>query len=80
MVNVQGDEPLIAPISEVALRDEAAAGRDRERLVPVALDSCKPPLGFRQYHTLDLSGGIAPGADCLNWDNSIGVKLRRWLE
>jgi adenylate cyclase len=43
------------------VRDEAAEGRDSGRLVPVALDACKPPLGFRQHQTLDLSGGIASG-------------------
>ena len=37
------------------VRDEAAAGRDNGRLVPVTLDGCPPPLGFRQYHTIDLS-------------------------
>jgi adenylate cyclase len=44
-------------VNSAWVRDEAAAGRDNERLVPVTLDSCKPPLGFRQYQTLDLSGG-----------------------
>jgi adenylate cyclase len=43
------------------VQDEATEGRDSGRLVPVTLDSSKPPLGFRQYQTLDLSGGIAPG-------------------
>jgi tetratricopeptide (TPR) repeat protein len=38
------------------VRDEAASGRDRGRLVPVTLDGCQPPLGFRQYQTIDLSG------------------------
>jgi tetratricopeptide (TPR) repeat protein len=38
------------------VRDEAAVGRDRGRLVPISLDGCQPPLGFRQYHTIDLSG------------------------
>lgn len=37
------------------VRDEAAAGRDSGRLVPVLLDSTVPPLGFRQYQTIDLS-------------------------
>ena len=37
------------------VRDEAAAGRDSGRLVPVALDATEPPLGFRQYHTVDLT-------------------------
>ena len=38
------------------VRDEAAAGRDSGRLVPVRLDTTEPPLGFRQYQTIDLPG------------------------
>ena len=38
------------------VRDEAAAGRDTRRLVPARLDQVEPPLGFRQYQTIDLSG------------------------
>lgn len=37
------------------VRDEAAAGRDNHRLVPVTLDGCLPPMGFRQYQTINLS-------------------------
>ena len=37
------------------VRDEACAGRDSGRLVPLTLDGCQPPLGFRQYQTIDLS-------------------------
>jgi TolB-like protein/Tfp pilus assembly protein PilF len=37
------------------VRDEAAVGRDRSRLVPVSLDGSEPPLGFRQYLFIDLS-------------------------
>lgn len=37
------------------VRDEAAAGRNGGRLLPVSLDGCLPPLGFGQYHTIDLS-------------------------
>src|SRR4051812_4841291 len=37
------------------VRDEAAAGRDSGRLIPVALDPTPPPLGFRQFQTIDLS-------------------------
>jgi tetratricopeptide (TPR) repeat protein len=37
------------------VRDEAAAGRDRSCLIPVTVDGCAPPLGFRQYQTIDLS-------------------------
>jgi adenylate cyclase len=36
------------------VQDEAAEGRDSGRLVPVSLGSAKPPLGFRQFHTIDL--------------------------
>lgn len=37
------------------VRDEAGAGRDTGRLVPVKLDGSDPPLGFRQYQSIDLS-------------------------
>ena len=48
-----------AAVESAWVQDEAAEGRDSGRLVPVALDSAKPPLGFRQFHTLqlDLSDG-----------------------
>ena len=36
------------------VQDEAAEGRDTGRLVPVSIGSAKPPLGFRQFHTIDL--------------------------
>ena len=38
------------------VRDEAAAGRDTARLLPATLDGTPPPLGFRQFQTIDLSG------------------------
>lgn len=37
------------------VRDEAAQGRDRRRLVPLSLDGTLPPLGFRQLQMIDLS-------------------------
>ena len=37
------------------VRDEAGQGRDTRRLIPLTLDGCTPPLGFRQYQTIDLS-------------------------
>lgn len=37
------------------VRDEAAQGRDRHRLLPLSLDGTPPPLGFRQYQCIDLS-------------------------
>ena len=38
------------------VRDEAAVGGDSGRLVPLTIDGSRPPMGFRQFHTLDLSG------------------------
>lgn len=38
------------------VRDEAAQGRDRHRLVPLSLDGSAPPLGFRQIQVINLSG------------------------
>lgn len=42
-------------IDSAWVRDEAAAGRDTGRLIPIKLDQAEPPLGFRQYQTVDLS-------------------------
>jgi TolB-like protein/tetratricopeptide (TPR) repeat protein len=36
--------------------DEAAKGRDLHKLVPVSFDGTEPPMGFRRYHSIDLSG------------------------
>jgi len=36
--------------------DEASRGRSLRKLVPVSLDGTKAPLGFGQYHVIDLSG------------------------
>ncbi len=41
--------------------DEAAEGRRRNVLVPCSLDSEPPPLGFRQRHTIALSGWDGDG-------------------
>ena len=37
-------------------RDAAGTGRDRGVLVPLSLDGERPPLGFGQYQTPDLTG------------------------
>ena len=37
------------------VRDEAGEGRDQGKLVPVLIDAVKPPMGFRQFQTIDLS-------------------------
>ena len=44
-------------VESLWVRDEAANGRDRGRLVPVSLDGTEPPLGFRQLQTVDFAGG-----------------------
>jgi TolB-like protein/Tfp pilus assembly protein PilF len=38
------------------VRDEAAIGGDTGRLVPVSIDGTLPPMGFRQFHSMDLTG------------------------
>ena len=43
------------------VRDEAAQGRDTNRLVPVLIEPILPPIGFRQRQALDLSA----------WDNQV---------
>jgi adenylate cyclase len=55
-------------IQSAWVQDEAAEGRDSGRLVPVLLDTCKPPLGFRQFQSVDLSrwrGGDGPEIEAL---------------
>jgi tetratricopeptide (TPR) repeat protein len=42
-------------IESAWVRDEAAAGRDTGRLIPVAIDRTEAPLGFRQFQTIDFS-------------------------
>ena len=41
------------------VQDEAAEGRDSGRLIPVSVDGARPPLGFRQYHSIPLDAGSA---------------------
>jgi TolB-like protein/Tfp pilus assembly protein PilF len=38
------------------VRDEAAQGRDRKRLIPLSLNGTLPPLGFRQYQVIAMDG------------------------
>jgi tetratricopeptide (TPR) repeat protein len=47
------------------VRDEAGFGRDSGKLIPLSLDKTEPPLGFRQFQSIDLSnwrGRGQPGA------------------
>jgi adenylate cyclase len=43
-----------ASIKSAWVQDEAAEGRDSGRLVPAVLDGVRPPLGFRQYQSIEL--------------------------
>ncbi|HEX8841844.1 MAG TPA: TIR domain-containing protein, partial [Sphingomicrobium sp.] len=49
-----------AAIKSPWVQDEAAEGRDSGRLVPIMIGAEKPPLGFRQFQSIDFS----------NWDGS----------
>ncbi len=54
-------------IDSAWVQDEAAEGRDSGRLVPVSLKSVKPPLGFRQFQTIDVGSWDGKGApDAIN--------------
>lgn len=44
------------------VRDEAAFGRDAGKLIPFSLDGTEPPLGFRQFQAIALSGWKGRGA------------------
>ena len=50
-----------ASLNSAWVKDEAAEARDTERLVPVSIGSAKPPLGFRQFHTIDLGSWSGSG-------------------
>ena len=45
-----------ASVTSRWVRDEAGVGGDTGRLVPVTIDGSLPPMGFRQFQTLDLVG------------------------
>ena len=44
------------------VRDEAGVAADSGRLVSASIDGTPPPLGFRQFQTIDLQGWSARGA------------------
>ena len=43
-------------IESAWVKDEATAGRDSGRLIPLSLDGSSPPMGFRQFQTIHFSG------------------------
>ena len=48
-------------IDSAWVQDEAAEGRDTGRLVPVTLNGSRPPLGFRQFQSVDLGTWAGQG-------------------
>ena len=44
------------------VRDEAGVAADSGRLISTTIDGTPPPLGFRQFQTIDLKGWSAKGA------------------
>ena len=52
-----------ASVNSAWVLDEAGAGRDRGRLVPVQIDTTPPPLGFRQYQATDLAAWKGRASD-----------------
>jgi adenylate cyclase len=50
-----------ASIKSAWVQDEAAEGRDSGRLVPAVLNGVRPPLGFRQYQSIELGTWTGDG-------------------
>jgi adenylate cyclase len=61
-----------ASVESAWVQDEAAEGRDSDRLVPVSLNGCRPPLGFRQFHTIQLGNWKGEG-EPLQMDELLGA-------
>jgi adenylate cyclase len=63
---LKGADAVVVLWSETSVesawvQDEAAEGRDRGCLVPALLGAVKPPLGFRQFQSVDVSAEGASG-------------------
>jgi len=58
-----------AAIASPWVQDEAAEGRDSGRLVPILIGAEKPPLGFRQFQSIDFA----------DWDGSDDTSAPRAL-
>ena len=46
---------MVGAIRTLCLGSMRPEGRDQGKLVPVLLDTVKPPMGFRQFQTIDCS-------------------------
>jgi adenylate cyclase len=63
---LQDAEAVLVLWTEVSIKsawvqDEAAEGRDSGRLVPAVLNGVRPPLGFRQYQSIELGAWTGDG-------------------
>ncbi len=56
------------------VKDEAGEGAAKGKLIPVIIDGAKPPLGFRQYQTVDLTGWAGQRDDPRLQDLIYGLK------
>jgi hypothetical protein len=56
------------------VQDEAGVGRDRQALVPATIEGVRPPLGFRQLQTVDLTGWRPPEDDDRLDDLRVGIR------
>jgi len=45
------------------VQDEAMHGRERGCLIPLSIDGAEPPLGFRQFQVIDISGSYGRSND-----------------
>jgi adenylate cyclase len=50
-----------ASVESAWVQDEAAEGRDNGQLVPIILGTDKPPLGFRQFQSIDFGDWTGEG-------------------
>jgi tetratricopeptide (TPR) repeat protein len=54
------------------VRDEAAIGRDAGKLLPLSIGNVEPPIGFRQYHVIDIGAGRPSTATIRKIELAIG--------
>ena len=59
------------------VKDEASAAREQGKLIPVHLDAERPPMGFRHFQAIDMSGwrGDAGAPSFVELSNAITSRL-----
>jgi len=58
------------------VKDEAVAAADAGKLIPISIDDAEAPMGFRQFHLIDLSAWKNDAAASAFQDVSRAVKAR----